>query len=714
MAGLLLMTCSPHEAGRADESPLRYPQASRGNVVDDYNGVRISDPYRWLEQLDAPATRDWLARESALTNGYLAKLKARAPLRRRIAELYRTERFGIPMDAGDHYLYTYNNGRQNQSVLYSIRSLDATPEVVLDPNSLSSDGHLIVVDYVPSHDGRLVAYGVSVGGSDWTEWHIRDVAAKRDLPDIIANTKYYRPVFAHDDRGLYYSAFPPAKPGDELSAQDLGNAVYYHPLGGASAADRKVFEVAGHPDWQYRVSASEDGRWLVVTTGEGEVGDKGVENVYLIDLSHPQESARVVIDGYRAAFEYAGSDEGQLYFLSTLGAPNGKVISIKPATPGAIELRTVVAEGRTPIPQSEGEPNVTVVHRRLIVKAIDGAHSEVTVYALDGQPLQHVTLPRMGTVKGFSGRASDRITFFSLESLVTPATVYRYDLQSGATELFGAPRLRFDAARFEVRELSYPAKDGTRIPLQLVGLRGLARDGTHPLVLHAYGGFAIPELPFYDSARIAWLENGGMYAIANIRGGGEYGEQWHRQAIRAHRQVAFDDFISAAEWLIAERYTATPHLGIEGESNGGLLMGVALTQRPDLFGAVVAQVGVMDMLRFDRFGQGTGWTGDFGSPQDPAAFAAIRAYSPLQNVHPGTRYPATLIVTGDHDTRVMPAHSFKFTATLQAAQPGPAPILLYLETSSGHGGGRTISQAIDQSASLWAFLADRLGLAVTH
>jgi prolyl oligopeptidase len=709
----LLLAGSLHVVGQADEAPLHYPQVSRGDVVDDYHGVRIADPYRSFEQLDAPSTRDWLARESAVTNNYLAGLKTRAPLRRRIAQLYRTERFGIPMSAGGHYFYTYNDGQQNQSVLYGMASLDEKPEVVLDPNLLSSDGHLIVADYVPSHDGHLVAYGISVGGSDWTEWHIRDVAHKRDLPDVLANTKYYRPAFTLDDRGLYYSAFPPAKAGEELSTQDLGNTVYYHPLGAAASSDRKVFSVAGHADWQYRVSLSEDGRWLVVTTGEGEVGDKGLENIYLIDLLRPEKSARAVIEGYQGAFEYAGSDAGQLYFVSTLGAPNGKVVSISPSAPSALALRTVVAEGRTPIPLTEAEPSVTVVHHRLIVKAIDGAHSEVTIYSLDGQRLSQVALPRIGAVEGFVGRASDDSTFFSIESLVTPPAVYRFDVQSGATALFRAPRLHFDPARFEVQELNFPAEDGTRVPLQLVGLRGFKRDGTRPLLLHAYGGFAIPELPRYDSARIAWLENGGLFAIANIRGGGEYGEQWHRQAIGIHRQVAFDDFTSAAKWLIAERYTATPHLGIEGESNGGLLMGVALTQHPELFGAVIAQVGVMDMLRFDRFGQGAGWTGDFGSPQDPAVFPAIHAYSPLHNVHAGTHYPATLIVTGDHDTRVMPAHSFKFAATLQTAQAGDAPILLYLESSSGHGGGNTISQEIDQSATLWAFLADRLGLAVT-
>ncbi len=373
-------------------------------------------------------------------------------------------------------------------------------------------------------------------------------------------------------------------------------------------------------------------------------------------------------------------------------------------------MRTVVAEGSEAIALSEGEPSVTLVHHQLIVQTMRDAHSRVVTYGLDGRLRHEIKLPEPGTVSGFAGLATDRLTFYSFTDLITPQTIYNYDLEKDESNVYRVPKVDFDWAGFEERQVFYPGKDGTRIPMLLAYRRGLKADEAHPLVLYGYGGFGIPILPWFDPARIAWLELGGVYAIANIRGGGEYGEAWHRQANRAHKQVVFDDFIAAAQWLVAEHYTSTTKLAIWGESNGGLLVGACLTQRPDLFGAAIAGVGVMDMLRFDHFGQGAGWSGEYGSPQDPADFPALYAYSPLHHVRSGVEYPATLIVTGDHDTRVLPAHSFKFTAALQAAQLGHAPILLYTEKSSGHGGGPTVSQAIEQNAVIYALLADRLGV----
>jgi prolyl oligopeptidase len=687
-----------------------YPQAMRGNVVDDYPGARIADPYRWLEDLDSAATRAWVKKESALTQRHLAGLPLRPELARRMGELADYERFGLPMRGGTRTFYTHNSGRQDQSVLYMVRSPGSPPVVALDPNTLSRDGSLAVVGYVPSHDGRLLAYGVSPGGSDWTEWRLRDVDSGRDLPDVLAHTKYYSPVFARDDRGLYYSAFPPPASGTELSAQDLGNAVYFHALGTLASADRKLLELPDHADWQYRVSLSSDGRWLVATTGEGEVGDKGVENVYLLDLASPARTLRVVAEGYHAGYEYIGADGGLLYFLTTLDAPNGRVVALDPG--GHSGPATVVAEGKEPIALSEEACNVTLVNHQLFVNAIEGARSRVLVYDLKGRLLHEVALPGPGSAYGFGGEAGDTDTYYAYTSLVNPNTLYRYDARQGTSEVYRRPTLRFDPGQFEEQLVTYPAKDGTLIPLQLVGRRGLARDGHNPLLLYGYGGFGIPVLPYFNALRVAWLERGGMFAIANVRGGGEYGERWHRAANREHKQVVFDDFAAAAEWLIHERYTSAAQLAIRGESNGGLLVGASITQRPGLFGAAIAGVGVMDMLRFDKFGQGAGWTGEFGSPQVAADFAVLRAYSPLHNLHAGTRYPATLVITGDHDTRVMPAHSFKFAAALQAAQAGPAPVLLYLEESSGHGGGTTLSRAINQEADVYAFLAAQLGMSL--
>jgi prolyl oligopeptidase len=687
------------------ETATKYPPAPRGPTVDDYHGTKVPDPYRGLENLDAPDTHAWVQAESQLTERYLSALPARAQLRKRFTKLFDIERLGEPFQAGGQYFFTRNTGLQNQSVLYVAASLDAEPRVALDPNTLSKDGSLDVVGYVASHDGKLIAYGVSVSGSDWTDWHVRDLATGKDMADVIRYTKYYKPIFSKDNRGLFYSAFPPPAAGTELSAQDIDDAVFFHALGKPAASDKKLLQFKGHPDWQYEPRLSDDGRWLVVAVGEGEVGDKGLENIYLLDQTAPAKPALPVFEGFSAAYIYAGSDNGRLFFVTSLAAPNGKVISIDPHRPTAQAL-TVVAEGRDAIDLTE--TSVTLVDHQLLVRSMHDAHSRVVAYGLNGVQKREVGLPGPGTAAGFSGRPADHETFYSFTDMLTAPTVFRLDLETGQSAVYRSPRTNFDAQAFEQHQVFYPAKDGTRIPMMLAYRKGLKLDGNNAVLLYAYGGFGIPLLPEFSPSRVAWMELGGVYAVANIRGGGEYGEAWHQQAYHAHRQIAFDDFISAGEWLIAQHYTTTAKLAIRGESNGGLLMGAVLTQRPDLFGAVIAGVGVMDMLRFDQFGQGAGWTGEFGTPGNAAEFPAIFAYSPLHHVRAGTRYPATLIVTGDHDTRVMPAHSFKFAATLQAAQAGPEPILLDIESSSGHGGGSTVSQAIEQTADIYAFLADRL------
>jgi prolyl oligopeptidase len=694
-------------AAQADVG-MKYPAAPRGNVVDDYHGTAVADPYRWMEELDSPATRAWVTAEGKLTDDYLAGISGRDRLHTRIAALYEYEKFGVPFQEGRRYYYTRNSGHQDQSVLYTTQDLNAQGAVALDPNALSSTVKLIVTGYVPARDGRLLAYGVSEAGSDWTDWRVRDLNTGKDLPDVGRHTKYYEPAFAHDSKGFYYSAFPAPRAGQELATQDLGDAVYYHALGTPATADRLVFSDSAHADWQYEPHLSTDGRWLVIAAGEGEVGDKGLENIYLVDLSVEPLKALPVTSGFEAAYIYVGADAGRLYFLTTLDAPNGRIIGIDPQHPDRAHWQNVVAHSADAIDLTQ--TSVTLVDHQLIVRTLHDARSRVLVYGLDGALHAEVQLPGPGTAVGFGGHPQDHEAFYLFSDLITPATVYRYDLQSGRSTVFRAPRVAFDASKFEERQVLYPGKDGTQIPMTLAYAKGLKLDGHNPLLLYGYGGFGIPTLPKFNPALIAWLELGGVYAIANIRGGGEYGETWHRQAIRTHKQVVFDDFIAAAEWLIAQHYTSTPKLAILGGSNGGLLVGACVTQRPELYGAAVAAVGVMDMLRFNKFGQGAGWMGDYGSPQDAQEFKALRAYSPVHNVHPGTKYPATLIITGDHDTRVMPMHSFKFAASLQAAQAASAPVLLYLERASGHGGGGTMSQAIDQNTDVYAFLIRNLGM----
>ena len=708
LAVLMLFTALaiPAQAGTGG---LDYPVAPVSDIVDDFHGIKVADPYRGFEELDSPATRSWLHAEGELTDSVLTALPGRSVLRRQLAKLFRVETFRVPVQAAGHYFYRYNPGSLGQPVVYVTDSLKSLGKVALDPNTLSSDGSQVLVGFVPSHDGRLLAYGISVSGSDWTDWHVRDLESGKDLPDVIRWTKYYAPVFAADDRGLYYSAFPAPAPGNELAAQDLGNAVFFHALGTPAGSDRKLLEIPGHPDWQYAPELSGDGRWLVATSGEGEVGDKGLEDIWLIDLKAADPQPVAVKQGFAAAYVYVGSDAGQLFFVTSADAPNGKVVALDPEHPGA-GLKTVVPEGQDAIDLTG--PSVSLVDHQLIIQTIHDAHSRAVAYGLSGGTGREIHLPGVGTAQGFGGSAKDRYTFYLFTNLIAAPTIYAFEPATGHSTVFRAPTPTFDATRYEQRQVFYPGKDGTRIPMLLAYRKGLKLNGRNPTLLYAYGGFGIPLLPQYQPAVIEWMAQGGIYAIANIRGGGEYGESWHRQANRAHKQVVFDDFIAAAEWLIAKRYTSTPKLAIRGESNGGLLIGACITQRPELYGAAIAGVGVMDMLRFDRFGQGAGWTGEYGTPGDPADFPALRAYSPVHNVKTGTRYPATLIVTGDHDTRVMPMHSFKFTAALQAAQAGPAPILLYLEKSSGHGGGLTVDQEIEQSADIQAFLAERLGMSI--
>jgi prolyl oligopeptidase len=702
VAPLVLLATS----AKADPLP-GYPQARRDDVLDDYNGVKVADPYRWLEQLDSAETRDWVRAEAQLTDSYLAKIPVRDQLKERLTALLDFEKFGMPFHKGNHYFYSHNSGLQQQSILFTSQGLDGAPAVAFDPNALSTNGSLAIVGYVASPDGGTLAYGVSHGGSDWTDWHFRDLASGKDLPDVVRWTKYYHPIFNPNGKAVYYSAFPAPAPGEELRARDLGDAIFCHVLGTPSSADRKLYERPDHPDWQFEPHLTKDGRWLILRVGEGEVGDKGLENLYVLDLKSEGVVSKPLAEGFNVNYIYIGCDQGLLYFQTTLGAPRGRVVAIAP-TGG--EWKEVVPQGPDAMNVDSG--SVTLVDHQLIVLTLHDVASKVSIYGLDGRLRRELDLPGRGTAGGFGGEADDTETFYSYTDMATPSTVYRLDLETGASKLYRAPKMAFDTSVLETKQVFYAAKDGTRIPMSLVYKKGIKLDGKNPTLLYGYGGFGISMRPGFDVTRLVWLEHGGIFAVANIRGGGEYGEAWHRQAILAHKQIVFDDFISAAEWLIAQGYTSTPKLAIEGGSNGGLLIGACVTQRPDLYGAALAYVGVMDMLRFDQFGQGAGWVGDFGVPHNPADFKNLRAYSPYHNVRPGAHYPAIMVITGDHDARVMPAHSFKFAAALQNAQAGPAPVLLRVRLSTGHGSGPTTSQLVAEKADAYAFLMENLGMSV--
>lgn len=720
-------TQAPAADANTAATTLKYPPARRDSHVDDYHGEKVADLYRWMEELDSPETREWVKAEAELTDSYLEKIPARKALKERLTQLLDFEKFGMPFHADKRYFYSHNSGLQPQSDLLMTDELDGKPTIAFSPNSQPKG--VAMAGYVASPDGKVLAYGLSQGGSDWTDWHFRDLKSGKDLPDVVRWTKYYHPVFAPNGKGIYYSAFPAPPPGEELRARDLNDAIYYHALGTDQSKDRKVYSRPEHPDWQFAPHLTRGSQWLVITAGEGEVGDKGLENVYALDLNDKSSGVMTLVEGFDAEYLYVGADRAEkmappstgsylstkvrpetesLYFQTTLKAARGRVIAIDPTMADREHWTEVVPEGADAMDSANG--SVTLVGHRLVVRTLHDAHSKVIVYGLDGKRQYEVALPGSGTASGFGGTPNDKETFYSFVNYVTPPTIYRLNLKSGASAFYRTPKFPADLAQFKMEQVFYPSKDGTKIPMYLVYKRGIKLDGSNPTLLTGYGGFGISVLPGFDPTRIAWLERGGIFAVANLRGGGEYGEEWHRQAIRANKQKVFDDFIAAAEWLIAQKYTSTPKLAVEGGSNGGLLVGACVTQRPDLYGAALAYVGVMDMLRFDQFGQGAGWVGDYGSPQNPEDFKALRAYSPYHNVQPGTHYPAIMVITGDHDARVMPAHSFKFAAALQAAQAGPAPILLRVRLSTGHGSGPTTSQVIEERADAYAFLMRNLGM----
>ncbi|HEY0038636.1 MAG TPA: prolyl oligopeptidase family serine peptidase, partial [Longimicrobium sp.] len=580
--------------------------------------------------------------------------------------------------------------------------LTATPRVVLDPNRLSTDGTMAVSATSVSHDGRLLGYGVSSGGSDWQELRVRDVATGSDLPDRVQWVKFSGISWTRDGRGFFYSRY--AEPtGNALTSTVRNQKVYFHRLGTQQSADALVYERPDQPDWLYSASVTDDGRYLVLNVSQGT--DRR-SRVYVKELGGERMDAQVVrlLDDFDADYSFVGNDGPVFYFQTDLDAPRGRVIAIDLRTPARDRWRTLV-------PQAEDAlSGVTLAGGRLVAQYMHDAASRVRVFEKSGALVRDFTLPGLGSVGGVSGEPDDPEVFYSFASYLNPSTVYRHDVRSGRSEAVWAPKVAFDASRYETRQVFFRSKDGTRVPMFVTHRRGMALDGNNPTLLYGYGGFSSPVTPGFASSVAVWLEMGGVYAVANIRGGSEYGEEWHAAGTKERKQNVFDDFIGAAEYLVAEKYTSPRKLAISGASNGGLLVGAVLNQRPDLFGAALPAVGVMDMLRFHKFTIGWAWTSDYGSPDDGAMFPSIFAYSPLHNIRAGTRYPAVLVTTGDHDDRVVPGHSFKYAAALQAAQAGPAPVLIRIETRAGHGAGKPTQMQIEEAADRWAFLAKNLGM----
>ncbi|HEY5037383.1 MAG TPA: prolyl oligopeptidase family serine peptidase [Chthoniobacterales bacterium] len=678
---------------------IDYPAAHKGNQVDDYHGTKVADPYRWLENPDSPESRKWIEAENKLTFHFLDQIPQRATIKARLKELWDYERFGVPEKEQSHYFFSKNSGLQNQSVIYTTDSFAQPPRELLDPNRLSKDGTVAMEGSAVSDNAKLFAYGLATAGSDWQEWKVRDAATGKDTTDDLNWVKFSGASWKKDGSGFFYSRYDQPKGENKLRVQVFNQKLYFHKLGTPQSQDKLVYERPDHKDWLFGGEVTNDGHYLIITVNQGTDPHN---RVFYKDLTQPDAKVVELLPTPDAAWQFIDNDGAKFWFRTDLDAPLGRLVSIDTTKPLPAQPVQVVAQSGDKL---EG---VSLVGERFVAQYLKDAHSLVKLYKLDGSPDGEIALPGLGSAGGFTGKRPDRETFYSYTSFTTPATIYRYDFDTRKSDPLFVPKVKFNPDDYTTEQVFYTSYDGTKVPMFISYKKGLKKDGQNPTYLYGYGGFDISITPSFSPANLVWMEMGGIYAVANLRGGGEYGEKWHEAGEKHNKQNVFNDFISAAQYLIDQKYTSTPKLAIGGASNGGLLIGACLTQRPDLFGAAVPAVGVMDMLRFQKFTIGWAWASDYGSSDNAADFPYLYAYSPLQHIAPGTKYPPTFITTGDHDDRVVPAHSFKFAATLQADQAGPAPILIRIETRAGHGAGKPTSKIIDEIGDRWAFLVKEL------
>ncbi|HXA64824.1 MAG TPA: prolyl oligopeptidase family serine peptidase [Bryobacteraceae bacterium] len=692
---------------KVNGNKIVYPVAKKVNVVDDYNGVKVPDPYRWLEDTNSPETTAWVAAENKVTQAYLAQIPERDKIRKRLTELFDYERYpasyldgyaGVFQAGGKHFIFR-NNGLQNQYVLYVTDKPGGQERVLLDPNVLRADGTAALSALSVDHSGKLLAYAIAQAGSDWSEWHVRDIATGKDLPDLLQWTKFTSAAWTHDGRGFYYQSFPQPDSKAALTASNEKAKLYLHRIGEPQSSDQLIYQRPDQPRWMFGPQVSDDGRYLVNAVFGG---DESWNLLFYQDLQSGPGKMVELINEQKAKYNFLGNDGSRFYIQTTDNAPKGRIIIIDVNHPEHANWKEIVPE------QKETLVSAQLVSAKLILSYLKDAHAQAKVAGLDGKIQHEIALPGLGGVEWSPAYSTDSEMFYSFVSFTSPPAIYRYDVKSNQSTVYRQSKLSFDPSQYETEQVFYSSKDGTRVPMFLVHRKGLKRDGQNPTLLYGYGGFNIAMTPTFSPWFLGWMEAGGVLAIANLRGGSEYGESWHQAGTKLHKQNVFDDFIAAAEWLIANKYTSTPKLAIHGGSNGGLLIGAVLNQRPDLFGAAMPAVGVMDMLRYNKFTIGAAWEGDYGSPQKPEEFKALRAYSPLQNIRAGVHYPPTLITTSDHDDRVVPGHSFKYTAALQATQAGPAPILIRIETRAGHGAGKPTTKLIDEAADRFAFLVREL------
>ena len=694
---ILVAFCMPTFAQK-----LQYPDTKKVDQVDSYFGVKVADPYRWLEDDNSPETMKWVQAENKVTFDYLSKIPYREKIKDRLATLFNYPKYGAPFRRGETYFFFKNDGLQNQSVLYVQKGLDGTPELFLDPNKLSADGTSRLISFSLSRDGRYGAYTVSTGGSDWEDCYVMDVAAKQKLPDTLNWLKVTGIAWAGN--GFFYSRYDAPEKGKELSSKNENHKVYYHKIGAAQADDELIYEDKSNPQRFHTVGTTEDERFAILTISERGKGKDG-NALYYRDLSRGEKTFTPIVATIgESQFNVIDNVGDRLLIQTDDGAPNGKVMLFDPRNPEEANWKEILPEKPEPL------QGVGTAGGKLFASYLKDVATRSYVYSLDGKLENEVSLPDLGTAGGFDGLKDDKFVFYVFTSFTYPPTIFRYDIATKRSTVFRAPEIPdYRAADYVTDQVFYNSKDGTRIPMFVVHKKGIKLDGSNPTLLSAYGGFDVTIAPSFSSLRLAMLEQGCVYASANLRGGGEYGEKWHQAGMKLKKQNVFDDFIAAAEYLIAKKYTSPAKLAIQGGSNGGLLMGAVENQRPDLFKAVVTQAGVMDMLRFQKFTIGWNWIPDYGSSDNEQEFKALHAYSPVHNIREGGKYPATLITTADHDDRVVPAHSFKYAAAMQANQGGNAPILIRIDTNSGHGASNTTKQ-IEQSADIYAFLFYNLGV----
>ena len=697
LGGLLLLAAC-HQQPTNQETEMKYPETKKVEASDTFFGVEVKDPYRWLEDDRSEETAAWVKAENVFTNAYLEKIPYREAIKKRLEQVWNYEKLGAPFVEGAYTYYYKNNGLQNQSVLYR-RGKDGKEEVFLDPNKMSADGTTSLGSVSFSEDGSLVAYLISEGGSDWRKLIVLDAASKKQVGQTLVDVKFSSAAWKGNE-GFFYSSYDKPK-GSELSAKTDQHKLYYHKLGTAQKDDHLIYGADTDPKYRYVGGyLSEDSHYLFVSLANATSGNK----LMMKDLTKANAPFVVVADKEGTDTQFITNKGSRLYFLSNIEAPNMRLVSAEAANPSQGQWRDV-------IPETQNVLSVSTVGDKIFAHYVVDALTNIKEYDYEGRLVKEVQLPGVGTAGGFGGKQKDKETYFAFTNCNTPTKTYKYDLATSSYKLYWEPKIDFDTNAYESKQVFYTSKDGTRVPMMITYKKGTKLNGKNPTILYGYGGFNTSVFPYFSVANVTWFENGGVYAVANLRGGGEYGKKWHDAGTKMQKQNVFDDFIAAAEYLIKEGYTSKDYLAIQGASNGGLLIGATMTQRPDLFKVALPAVGVMDMLRYHKFTAGAGWAYDYGTADDSKEmFEYLKSYSPLHNVKKGVQYPATLITTGDHDDRVVPAHSFKFAAELQANQAGTNPILIRIETNAGHGAGTPINKQIAQAADIQSFTLWNMGV----